>query len=141
MMGDSTLLDTLRSITWTEIIDIILVSILLYTGIVWAQKTRAAFVARGIAILGGIYLIARQLDFEMTAWVFQAFFAVFLVMIVVIFQEELRQMFERIAIWSLTGRRPALRSTSVDVLVRTLADFAKERIGALVVVRGNDPLE
>jgi diadenylate cyclase len=141
MMAEHTLLDTLRLITWTEIIDIILVSILLYTGIVWAQKTRAAFVARGIAILGGIYLIARQLDFEMTAWVFQAFFAVFLVMIVVIFQEELRQMFERIAIWSLTGRRPALRSTSVDVLVRTLADFAKERIGALVVVRGNDPLE
>jgi uncharacterized protein (TIGR00159 family) len=91
--------------------------------------------------LGGIYLIARRLDLEMAAWIFQAFFAVFLVIIVVIFQEELRQMFERIAIWSVAGRRtPALRSTSEDDLVRTIADLAKERIGALVVIRGNDPL-
>jgi diadenylate cyclase len=141
MMAESTLLNTLRSITWTEIIDIILVSMVLYTGIVWAQKTRAAFVVRGMAILGGIYLIARMLGFEMTAWIFQAFFAVFLVVIVVIFQEELRQLFERIAIWSLAGRRPALRPTSVDVLVRTIADLAKARVGALIVIRGNDPLE
>ncbi|MBI4525425.1 MAG: diadenylate cyclase [Deltaproteobacteria bacterium] len=142
MMRDSTILSVLRAITLSEIIDIILVSILLYTGIVWAQRTRAGFVVRGIAILGGIYLIARQLDLEMTAWIFQAFFAVFLVMIVVIFQEELRQMFERVAIWSLSGRRiPALRSTTADVLVRTIADFAKERIGALIIIRGNDPLE
>ena len=140
-MGDSTILNTLRSITLPEIIDIILVAILLYTGIVWAQRTRATFVVRGIAILGGIYLIARRLDLEMAAWIFQAFFAVFLVIIVVIFQEELRQMFERIAIWSVAGRRtPALRSTSEDDLVRTIADLAKERIGALVVIRGNDPL-
>ena len=141
-MADGTFWNLLRGITLSEVIDIILVSIILYTGIVWAQRTRAAFVVRGIAILGGIYLIARQLDLEMIAWMFQGFFAIFLVMIVVIFQEELRQMFERIAVWSLTGKRvPALASTTVDILVRTVADLAKDRVGALIVVRGNDPLE
>jgi diadenylate cyclase len=141
MMGDGTILNPFRSITLPEIMDIILVSILLYTGIVWAQRARAAFIVRGIAILGGVYLIARRLDLEMTAWIFQAFFAVVLVIIVVIFQEELRQMFEWIAIWSVAGRRtPALRSTSEEVLLRTIPDLAKERTGALVVIRGNDPL-
>ncbi|HWO40720.1 MAG TPA: diadenylate cyclase [Candidatus Eisenbacteria bacterium] len=139
---DGTFWNLLRGITISEVIDIILVSVILYTGIVWAQRTRAAFVVRGIAILGGIYLIARQLDLEMIAWLFQGFFAIFLVMIVVIFQEELRQMFERIAVWSLTGKRvPALASTTVDILVRTVADLAKDRVGALIVLRGNDPLE
>jgi diadenylate cyclase len=141
-MSDSTFLTLLRAITFSEVIDIILVAIVLYTGIVWAQQTRASFVVRGIAILGGIYLIARQLDLEMMAWMLQGFFAIFLVMIVVIFQEELRQMFEWIAVWSLAGKRaPALRSTTADVLVRTIADLAKEHIGALIVIRGNDPLE
>jgi diadenylate cyclase len=141
MMGDGAILNPFRSITLPEIMDIILVSILLYTGIVWAQRARAAFMVRGIAILGAVYLIARRLDLEMTAWIFQAFFAVVLVIIVVIFQEELRQMFEWIAIWSVAGRRtPALRSTSEEVLVRTIPDLAKERTGALVVIRGNDPL-
>lgn len=141
-MDDSTILNFLRAITFSEVLDVILVAILLYTGIVWAQRTRAAFVVRGIAILGGIYLIARLLDLQMIAWILQGFFAIFLVMVVVIFQEELRQMFEWIAVWSLGRKRtPALRSTTAEILVRTIADLAKERIGALIVVRGNDPFE
>ena len=87
-------------------------------------------------------IIARYLDLQMTAWVFQGFFAIFLIMIVVIFQEELRQFFERIAVWSLARKRvPALGSNTSDILVRTLADLAKEHVGALIVIRGNDPLE
>jgi uncharacterized protein (TIGR00159 family) len=126
----------------TEVIDIICVAILLYIAIVWAQRTRAAFVVRGILILGAVYMVARYLDLQMIAWIFQAFFAVFLIMIVVIFQEELRLMFERIALWSL-GRQRTLRPSSdtTDNLVRTSADLVRDKIGALIVIRGKDPLE
>ena len=115
---------------------------LIYTAIVFAQKTRAALIVRGILILGSIYTLARYLDLQMTAWIFQGFFAIFLIMIVVIFQEELRQFFERIAVWSLARKRvPPLGASTADIMVRTLADLAKERVGALIVIRGNDPLE
>jgi diadenylate cyclase len=141
-MIDSTIINPFPTITFAEIVDIIFVAVLLYTAIVWARQTRAAFVVRGILILGGIYIIARYLDLQMTAWVFQGFFAIFLIMIVVIFQEELRQFFERIAVWSLARKRvPALGSHTSDILVRTLSDLAKEHIGALMVIRGNDPME
>lgn len=139
---DQIALTPLPNITFSEIIDVIFVAVLIYTATVWAQRTRAAFVVRGILVLGSIYLVARLLDLQMTAWVFQGFFAVFLIMIVVIFQEELRQIFERIAVWSLTRRRtPALRSSTADILVRTVDDLAKEKTGALIVIRGNDPIE
>src|SRR5919112_6164292 len=63
-------------------------------------------------------------------------------MLDVIFQEELRQLFERIAVWSLARKRtPTLGLSTSDILVRTVADLAKERVGALIVIRGNDPLE
>jgi diadenylate cyclase len=141
-MGDGSTLNPFPTITLAETIDIVFVAILLYTAIVWAQRTRAAFVVRGIFILGAIYILARQLELQMTAWIFQGFFAVFLIMIVVIFQEELRQIFERIAIWSLHPTAvPPLRSGTVDILVRTLADLARDNIGALIIVRGKDPLE
>jgi diadenylate cyclase len=141
-MNDSTIINPFPTITFAEVVDIIFVAVLLYTAIVWARQTRAAFVVRGILILGGIYIIARYLDLQMTAWVFQGFFAIFLIMIVVIFQEELRQFFERIAVWSLARKRvPALGSHTSDILVRTLSDLAKEHVGALIVIRGNDPLE
>src|SRR5438552_17070429 len=138
-MPDSAVINPFPTITLSEVIDIIFVAILLYTAIVWAQRTRAVFVVRGIVILGAIYIVARYLDLQMTAWVFQGFFAIFLIMIVVIFQEELRQMFERIAFWSLSrNRAPVIGSTTTDVLVRTVADLAKERFGALTVIRSND---
>lgn len=141
-MNDSILVNPFPAITVPEIIDMIFVAMLLYTAIVWARRTRAALVIRGILILGSVYMMARYLDLQMTAWIFQGFFAVFLIMIVVIFQEELRQMFERVALWSLTSRPPPpLRSTTVDILVRTLVDLAKAKIGALIIIRGNDPLE
>ena len=130
------------TVTLPEMLDVIFVAILLYTAIVWARQTRAAFVVRGMLILGSIYIIAKYLDLQMTAWIFQGFFAIFLIMIVVIFQEELRQLFERIAVWSLARKRvPTLGSSTSDVLVRTVADLAKEHVGALIVIRGNDPLE
>jgi hypothetical protein len=65
-----------------------------------------------------------------------------LIIIVVIFQEELRQIFERIAVWSLhPSPPPALHSEAVNILVRTLADLARDKIGALIVLKGNDPVD
>ena len=129
-------------ITINEIADILLVAALIYTAIVWLRRTRAAFVVRGMLILGAGYLIVRFLDLEMTAWIFQAFFAAFVVVIIVIFQEELRQMFEHIAVWRFT-RQPVEPELSIiaNVLARALGDLARDRIGALVVLAGKDPLD
>src|ERR1043166_1659742 len=128
------------NIGFADIADILVVAVLLYTATAWLKQTRAAFIIRGIFILGAVYIIARYFDLQLTAWLFQGFFAIFLIIIVVIFQEELRQIFERIAVWSLAkGSRP-LRSDAIDILVGTLADLAKDRIGALIVVEGKDPI-
>ena len=77
------------TMTPCEVVDIIFVATLLYTAIVWAQRMRAVFVMRGILILGGIFLIARYFDLQMTAWVLQGFFAALLIVIVVIFKRKL----------------------------------------------------
>ncbi len=126
----------------TDIIDIAFVTILLYTAIVWFKRTRATLVFVGIFILGAIYVFARQLDLQLTTNILQGFFAIFLIIIVVIFQEELRQIFERIALWGL-GRKDShkVQSETVDIIVGTLADLAKERVGALIVLPGAQPIE
>jgi diadenylate cyclase len=124
-----------------DIIDILFVAVLLYTATAFLKQTRAAFIIRGIFILAAIYILARYLDLQLTAWIFQGFFAIFLIIIVVIFQEELRQIFERIAVWSLAPKGDrSLRSNTADVLVGTVADLAKDKIGALIVVEGKDPI-
>lgn len=124
-----------------DVIDVLLVTALLYVGVVSLRRTHAALVAFGILVLGAVYLAARALGLQLTAWIFQGFFAIFVVIIVVIFQEELRQLFERVAMWSL-GRRQhdGLRSTPSDILVQALRDLARERVGALVVFPRTQPI-
>jgi uncharacterized protein (TIGR00159 family) len=135
------MLNTFSNIRIADVLDILFVATMFYTASVWVKKTPAAVIVRGLFILVAVYIIARQIGLELTAWIFQGFFAIFLIIIVVIFQEELRQIFERIAVWSFASARPSpLRSDTVDVLTRTLADLARDKIGALVVIQGKDLL-
>ena len=136
------MLDGFLEIRVTDVLDILLVTTLVYTAMVPVRRTQARLVAGGILILGALYVAARALDLRLTAWIFQGFFAVFLVIIVVIFQEELRQLFERIAVWGLRRRNTSVpRGDATDVLVQCLSDFAADRIGAIVVIPGDQPVD
>lgn len=136
------MLEPFREIRLPDVIDIVLVTALLYTAVVWIRRTQAALVAAGMLILGVLSILAHVLELRLTAWIFQGFFAIFLVMIVVIFQEELRQLFERVALWGL--RRPNAappRADPTDTVVRCVLEFARDRIGALLVLPGHQPIE
>lgn len=133
-----------------DALDIAVMAFLFYSGLVWFKKTRAAFVLRGILILGLVYLIAKGLGMFLTTLIFQGFFAIFLIAVVVIFQEELRQAFERIATISFEKEklRRFWRSRAVssapaqetEALVCALAELSRQKIGALIVLTGKDPL-
>jgi uncharacterized protein (TIGR00159 family) len=125
-----------------DVIDIVIVTALVTAILTLVRRTHAGFVAIGILIVAALYVVARALNLQLTAWIFQGFFAVFLVIVVVVFQEELRQLFERIAVWSLR-RREMPRGTvdPTDVVVKCLADFARQSVGALIVFPGTQPLQ
>lgn len=51
-------------------------------------------------------------------------------------------MFERIAVWSLTGRHhEEAQPRIIEMVVRSVGDFSRDRIGALIVLKGRDPLD
>ncbi len=137
------LLYPFKEIGFSGFLDILFMTLLIYTLLVWSKRTRAAFALTGILIVAGVYLLARQFNLNLTAAIFEQFFAVILIALVVIFQEELRYFFERIAVWSFNRRLLGkeivrLSREEVEILVRTLTDLARDRIGALVAIRGND---
>jgi len=86
--------------------------------------------------------LARFFGLYLTTMIFQAFFAIFFIMIVVIFQDDFRHFFERIAIWGITRRRPQMAPQDQDIAMLTsgLANLSRKKIGALIVVQGQDPL-
>lgn len=126
---------------WTEVLDVLTVAALLWLLLVWLRRARARLALLGVAISGGVYMAARLLGLSLTAWILQGFFAVLVVVLVVVFQEDLRRLFERIAVWGLR-RRPVVPTQAVaDVLVRTVTRLAEQRVGALIVIPGSEPLE
>jgi diadenylate cyclase len=138
----------LKEIGVAGFIDIAIVALLLYSILTWMKRTkRAAAVLIGILIMAMVYLAARQFNLLLTAAVLQGFFAVILVALLVIFQEEVRYFFERLARWSLEPRELLARKNAgarprqfVEMLSRTLEDLAQQKIGALIVIRGKDLL-
>lgn len=66
-----------------------------------------------------------------------------MIVIVIIFQEELRYFFEQVASWSLNReifgvKKKVLADEDIETLSRAVKDFAREGIGALIVVQGKD---
>ncbi len=126
---------------WRDLADIVLVAGLLWGALVWLRRSRALFAFLGLAILGAVYLAARQLGLELTAWIFQGFSAVLLVLIVVVFQEEFRRVLERIGAWGVRRRRSAPSADVAGILQGVASRLAQDRIGALFVLPGEEPLE
>src|SRR5262249_2588875 len=118
----------LEQIAIGDVVDILLVTTFVYTAVVWIRRTQAAFVAIGLFLLAVVYVLAEAFDLRLTTAIFRGFFAISVVIIVVLFQEELRQLFERLGVWSMRrGRRAAtLRSMPADILVETLVDLARQ---------------
>lgn len=137
------MLNGLKHIYVADVLDMVLVGSLVYGLLLWFKRTRAAFVALGLLLLAVVYTVAYLAGMYMTVLLFQGFFAVFIVAVIIIFQEEIRSVFERIAVWSLTGGvlKSAPTHRQVEILVRSLGDLARDHIGALVVLRGLDPLD
>ncbi len=128
---------------WPDFFDILLVTAFIYTVLVWFQRTTTRLAAAGIAMLGSVYVLAKYFGLFLTTVIFQAFFAILFIALVVIFQEELRQFFERLAVLGLERRmhrRPVEPSEPMGVVLRTVADLARQRIGALIIIRGRDPI-
>jgi uncharacterized protein (TIGR00159 family) len=124
-----------------DLVDILLVATLVYTAVVWIRRTQAGFVAIGLFVLAVLYVLAEALDLQLTTSILRSFFAISVVLIVVLFQEELRQLFERLGVWSVRrGRQQPMQSLPGDILVETLTDLARQRVGALVVLPGTQPV-
>jgi uncharacterized protein (TIGR00159 family) len=125
----------------TDLIDVVIVAVLLWAGLGWVRRARARIALGGIAIAGALFLLARQLELQMTVWILQGFFAVGVLVLVVVFQEDLRRGLEQIAVWGMWRKSRAAPPDVVDAVVGAVRRLAADRTGALIVVPGREPLE
>ena len=125
----------------TDLVDIAVVGLLLWGLVAWTRRVHTRMALLGLAFLGVFYLIAQQFELQLTAWIFQGFFAVLVVVVVVVFQDDLRRLFEQIATLGLRRKAPRPDRSHLGRLIRGLHQLAAKRRGALVVLPGREPIE
>lgn len=137
------LIDLIPAPMWRDIVDILFLTIVAYQLYVWFRESRALRVIIGLVALGGVYSLAKLWDLYLTTWVFQILWQVLLILLLILFQSEIRQVLERVSpMRYLRSRRRAFKKTFGGQLSQTLFEMAADRTGALMVlVRNDNPSE
>jgi len=110
---------------------------------VWFKETRALRVIIGLVVLGGIYSVAKSWDLFLTTWVFQILWQVLIILLLILFQSEIRQVLEKVSpLRYLRARRHAGQNSFVTDLSQIVFELAADNTGALIVLtRDDNPTE
>ena len=127
-------------IGWKALVDIVLIAAGLFFLYHTLLRSGTWRIVAGIILAGFLFLIANLLDLKGLEWIFGNFSQVAVIALVVIFQPELRKIFERAA----SVRRFKIGDTGVELphmIVDSLVKMAAQRRGAIVVFPGKEPIQ
>ncbi len=138
----NSLVSFLSSIRLQDIADVLLNSYILFRLYVLFRGTNVIRVVAGIALLWIFQRIAVALGLIVTSWAMQGIIAGAALIIVIVFRNEIRNVLQAKNLHALLWGFPQKGGPApVDVLVESVYELARKRIGALIVFPGKDDLE
>jgi uncharacterized protein (TIGR00159 family) len=132
----------LLSIGAIEILDILLVAFIIYWVLLFIRGTRAVQMLFGLLILMVMYVVAKRAGMVTFQWLVGNFLENLLVVLVVVFQSEIRRGLARIGQWRrFGGRGNAPDPDVIEQLSRSAFLLAEGRIGAILLLEREMGLE
>lgn len=123
-----------------DLVDVLLVSGVLYVVLAWLRASIPRGVARrsmvAVPIAAAVYVLARAFHLLMLEQVLGGLFIAVLVAAVVVYQTDIRRMLDR-AFTRRGSERP--KSRVVDILTEAAVTMAAMKMGALIALRGREP--
>jgi diadenylate cyclase len=116
-----------------DLLDVAIVYYACYRAMLVMRGTRAVQIGVGLTMLLALYAVARLLDLVTVLTLMSALLSSLLLIIVVVFQNDIRRALQRIgsqAIFSRLTRGPETRV--IDEVVEAATELARHRIGALI---------
>ena len=145
---------TIRNMGWNlthrlgvvEIIDILIVAAIIYKLLLLTRHTRGSALLKGLFLLLVILVLSGILGLTSLNWLLLAVLQNGALVLVILFQPELRKALERMGRSRLItkgNRRSAddERDTVIAEIVQTVFDLSRRRVGALIVFERQTGLE
>lgn len=142
----SNIISVIKNINYSDIIDIILLSYLLYKGIKLIRETRAEQLLKGIAFLSVAYFVVKQLNLKTMGFLLENFFQWGILAIIIMFQPELRRALEKmgrtkVSNWGVFSIGNDLQendiykwNVAINAIVDATNNLSASTTGALIVI-------
>lgn len=141
----------MSGIRWTDIVEIIILSFLIYHILVWIKNTKAWSLLKGILVIAVFILFAAYFEMNTILWIVNNLFSVAVTAVVVILQPELRRAVEELgrkniisSIIPITvGRGPEggrFSDKTINEIVKACVEMRRARTGALIVMEKDESL-
>jgi len=125
----------------TTVVDVSLVYYLIYRLMLTIRGTRAAQMVVGIVLVGAAFFIAERVELSTVSWLLDNFISYFIILIIVVFQQDIRRALGRIGQNVMPFGRKQETTHIVDEVVAAVAQLARGKIGAIVVFERDAALE
>lgn len=132
----------LKGISLVDIIDIAVLSLLLYLVFQFLKERRAGKLMMGLGIFSALLVLSTILNMYAVKYILQNFYQIGLIAVVIVFQPELRAALEKIGnspirsfkgLVTETGAAEAI-SVDVEAICEAVCDMARSKTGALIVI-------
>ena len=137
------------SINIPDIVEILIITFLVYNIMVWIKNTRAWSLLRGVIVILAFIVLAYLFNMTTILWIVKNVFSIAVIAIIVVLQPELRKALEELGRKNLFSSFIKLESHGADGLfsdrtikeiTKACVEMGKVRTGALIVVRQKDDL-
>src|SRR5436190_9385506 len=121
---------------WWDILDILIVSILIYEFLKLIRGTRAVQMAAGSLLIVGLFYVSRLLPLQTVNWMIRNMLAFVAFAAIVIFQSDIRRAlahFGQAPFFRYLNRQQAADETIEEIVVAATM-LASQRIGAIVAI-------
>ena len=138
------------TIHWTDIVEIFIITFLLYHILLWIKNTRAWALLKGVVVIGVFVLIAAIFNMNTILWIATNVFSIAAIAIVVVLQPELRKALEELgrknffsSILSFDSGKAEdgrFSDRTVNEITKACVEMGKVKTGALIVIEQEQSL-
>lgn len=143
----SRMVSFIPAIRLNNVLEILIISVLIYYILIWIRDTRAWTLLKGILVICAFMLFVYVFQMDTILWLFQNLISVAIISIFVLFQPELRRALEQLgrknilsSFFNLGGSAATDEQTVKTVektkseIIKACVEMSKVRTGALIVI-------
>jgi len=124
-----------QHLRWQDFLDMILIWIVIYRILILIRKTGTIQMLSGLGVLAILFIVSTSFELYTFNWILEKFFANLFVIVVVLFQAEIRRALAQIGTNPFFSDAVEIQETHlIEEIVKSAFQMAERGYGALIVL-------